>query len=431
MYNLQKILNEREMSHCSVCEKPANPAYSITYISCPHTSHAACVSDDVDVEKCTGCLSGKPLSVKTSSNITEPHTEDGIDYVDHPGTKVKSVLTKVASYMPSIRKVAPVKATPEELLKKRVPIDTIMEKHGYGLDHMLRDGIKIDDFLASGYKWNDLIKFVYISQEGTFKSLRTFANGLGLNANHLRDNPHIFPIKEFKDVTDISNGEFHSLLGLEFPPYSSLQCNGDLEWNAKHCMALGLQMSDLIDWGLKYVEQFNDLMSGLTKDEQAKVTIGMNVSDEQLAALVDLSEHKKLQRAAAAATTNIKNKLNVDEDSDSSSYVSEDEVIQINLSGRKSGKDTSSDSESEEEAAAPTPVSSSLTKISSNQSPTRTKSSNHSSTRTKSNRSATRPLREASAPMKTRTHKSVPPKQHIPPSYVYEKKKQQMKQQGL
>src|SRR5271165_4418618 len=103
------------MSTCNVCEKVVQPAYAITYLECPCTSHADCVGEDIDVTKCANCLSGKKPStaVAVISTISEPHTEDGIDYVKNPGKKGKSLIGKAVSLVSSIRRTpAPAALTP-------------------------------------------------------------------------------------------------------------------------------------------------------------------------------------------------------------------------------------------------------------------------------------------------------------------------------
>ncbi len=390
------------MANCNICSHPAEPAYSITYINCPCTSHADCVGQDIDVDKCVNCLAGKPV-VETVAVISEPHTEDGIDYVSKPGTKGKSVLSKIASIIPGVRKAAPAQPvwTPEQLLKKRVPIDVIMTKHGYGLDHMLRDGITIDDFIINGYKWSDLTKFEYISKEGQFKALKTFVDGLKLNANHLKNHPNVFPIEQFKEVTGISNAQYRSLLGMKIPRNNPLQCDNDISWNAKDCVRLGIEMSDLIDWGMYCSAQFNDLMDGLTKNEQEQAMVDLNVTEEHLAQLADFDKkHETSTANVAAAVVAVES----DDDDSSSSYVSE-EIVKPKAKAAAVAKpkakpivvvDSDSDSDSSvEPIAAPVPA----------PAPARRK-------KVRTPKPKATPVARADV--------------HIPPSYVYASKKKLM-----
>lgn len=295
------------MATCPVCSLVAEPSFSVIPEICKHMYHVDCApgGDIVNYDYCPSCVDTKKTP---SSYLSEPHTTDGIDYVIHPGSKKKpsAILTGISSGFSSvvglIRKQQPPMGVAEpvlNLLRKRVPIKTIMSKYGYGLDHMLRDGIDIDDFLSNGYKLDDLMMFEYISQEGPTRALQTLTNGLNLTATHLKLYPDRIPIDKFRNLTQISNGQFNTELGLYFKEDGPLCCDGiDHQWSARDCVKLGLTMDDLISFGLVWIEQYQDLMTGLTEREQLQAEKALKVNVKQLQALRSIEEEEKLQLKA-------------------------------------------------------------------------------------------------------------------------------------
>jgi hypothetical protein len=216
------------------------------------------------------------------------------------------MFNKVAS----IFKKQPAPTKPSEnvemLLKKRVPIATIIRRHKLGLDHALRDGVMIEDYLVNGYKLKDLAEYEYISQQGPRRALVVLTTGLGLCANHLRDYPHLIPMKDLRNITELETSEVCTVLGLEFPEGESLQCFGDKNWGAKDCINLGLKLSDLIDFGLQYTVQYKDLMHGMSNSEIVKAETELSATEDQIAGLVDLEalqeEEELRQRREIIAT---------------------------------------------------------------------------------------------------------------------------------
>jgi hypothetical protein len=114
---------------------------------------------------------------------------------------VSAVAGSVVSLV-SRKPAAPVRKTPTELLKERMPVEDIF-RYGYGLDHMLSEGVTIDDFVASRYKWGDLCAFEDVSNEGPRRALDTFVNGLKMTANHLKNHPDLLPFDKFKELTQL------------------------------------------------------------------------------------------------------------------------------------------------------------------------------------------------------------------------------------
>jgi hypothetical protein len=293
------------MSSCSVCNKKAEPAYSVTH-RCSHSTHVDCIEGDIDPFKCPQCLISKESegggAKRIDFKIVEPHLTDK-NYIKYPGTESKGWVSSVGGAVVSLgskllvgktKSSQPTKKSALDLVKEGVPIADIF-KEGYGLDHMLRDGVTIDHLLLSRYKWEDICMFDDVSRNGQKRALDALAAGPGLRmtANHLRDYPDQLPFEEFKRVTGLESSQLCTVLGMEFPPDSSLECVGDSNWNAKDCVRLGLKMSDLIDFGLYCVEQYVDLMKGLSKAEQAQVEKQLEVTEKQLEGLRNLEEEAK------------------------------------------------------------------------------------------------------------------------------------------
>ena len=302
------------MATCPVCSLVAEQSFSITAEKCNHSFHVDCAGPNIDqfYDYCPSCSSSTVGGLLPQQKVSssEPHTTDGIDYVLHPGSKKQNsvILNGISSGLSSmvslVMKNKPqgtkMVESPLELLKKRVPIKQIMAKHGYGLDHMLKEGVDIDDFLSNGYKWDDLMSFEYISQEGPTRSLQTFTNGLNLTASHLKLYPDRLPVEKFKKVTGISTAEFNSLLGLYFKDDGPLCCDGiDYQWTAKDCVKFGLTMSDLISFGLQWIEQYQDLMSGLSRGEQAQAEKALGVKVQDLQSLRSIAEEEQRQALEA------------------------------------------------------------------------------------------------------------------------------------
>lgn len=287
---------------CSVCGEKAEPAFSITHRTCGHTTHADCIKEEnPNFHYCNTCLNPESAVTKVEKSI-EPRTTDGIDYVLNPGTRSKgSLLGSVVSLVSRKPAVPPPKSA-LDLLREGTPIKTIFQKHKYGLDHMLKEGITIDDFLANKYKWEDLCMFQDVSKEGPHRSLQTFTSGLKMTANHLRDYPDRLPFKAFKELTELETPQLCTLLGMEFPPDGPLQCGGDTKWTAKDCVRFDLVMTDLMDFGLYCVEQYVDLMKGLSQREQEDAEKKLKVTPQLFSKLRNLSEEAKQQELSTIET---------------------------------------------------------------------------------------------------------------------------------
>jgi hypothetical protein len=282
---------------CSSCGTDADENYSVRHRGCGCMTHVECLIDQTRVgQQCAmhdGSGSGGtepwPNVSGKSKAKGEPRPTDGIDYVLTPGKKqAPGMLSKVASYLPGMSK-APTQPTGAMLLKTHVPIDDIMKRHGLGLQHLLKEGIEMSDFLNNGYNWNDLLKFKDIASEGPERAFQTLV-ALNTRATHFRDYPKAFPIDAVRKHAEFDSKHLCISFGLTFPDDGPLECAGDQEWPASACVKLGLTIEDLLDFGLYYTQQYQDLFKNVPPKETAVLEKRLGTTIEHLEGLVDLEE---------------------------------------------------------------------------------------------------------------------------------------------
>ncbi|MBX9635981.1 MAG: hypothetical protein K2Q45_00330 [Nitrosomonas sp.] len=305
------MVKEKKMSTCSQCALEAEAHLSIQHTKCHHYSHVDCLSEPHNFELCPSCASGDapktPMAAAAAAAVGaqavggEPHTTDGRNYILYPGTKAGTSTLKIIGSWLSKQPEENVKTSqnPIFLLNNKVPIETIMRQNKLGLDHFLKAGVTMDDFLKNNYSWNDLMKFEYL-QKGGKRAFQTLTIGLKANANHFRDYPDLFPPNEVQSHIGFKNADYCKSFGLEFDPHGPLMCNGDDRWSANDCLALGLNIDDLIDFGLVYIQQYEDLMTGLTPSEAQDAEKNLRTTVEHLKQLKDANEEVVVQHPVAA-----------------------------------------------------------------------------------------------------------------------------------
>jgi hypothetical protein len=290
----------KKMSNCSHCGLVADESLSLRHRTCNHMTHADCLVEPINYKLCTQCVNGtsktgavigSAVAPPAFGGAAEPHTNDGRNYILNPGKKAtESTLKALGSWL-SKQPAENIKtsANPEFLLNNKVPLETIMRQNKLGLDHFMKAGIVLEDFLKNNYSWEDLQKFEYI-QKGGKRALQTLCIGLKANANHFRDYPDLFPAKDVQKHIGFENSDYCKSFGLAFAENGPLMCNGDDNWSAKECVALGLKIDDLMDIGLYYRQQYADLMSDLTRTEAAQAEKNLQTKLEHLEQLVDADE---------------------------------------------------------------------------------------------------------------------------------------------
>lgn len=283
------------MQHCAECAAPVEPGLYITHKICGCVTCAVCAPDDgmdMDFNNCKTHAAGKKPA-RLQAAVGEPRTTDGIDYVLYPGPRPEetgSLLAKVASLIP-VRGSKPATALeqtqdPYVLLNNRVPLSVIMSRNRLGLDHMLRVGVTMYDLLKNGYTWNDVVQFEEMKR-GPTRARQVLTTGLKTNANLFRLYPEALPFAEVAKHVGMQARHVCELLGLSFPDNGPLECQGDQRWNALDCVNLGLTMNNLMDFGLHYKQQYEDLMLGLTAEEQVEAEKLLKATVAHMDRLVD------------------------------------------------------------------------------------------------------------------------------------------------
>jgi len=310
------------MSFCVKCGENVPEELKITFSQCAHHIHADCLSSDPNKSwsKCGLCLGHyEPIIVaeKVGPKRGKPRLMDGVDWCINPGTRnTGSKLATVASYVPMYGKrfeeTSENSTNPFFLLKLGKEIPDIMTENQLDLPHFCKVGVTMRDFLENGYSWEDLKHFKDISGKGSKRTLQVIAKGLHTDANDFRDYPEALPFKQVKAETKFKNGDICRLFGLTFPERGShpgdpveggfLQCKGDKNWKAQDCIDLELKMGELSDFGLNYVHQYIELMTGLSQTEANHIDGLLKVSDEMVRDLIDLeaeAEEMEQQRRAS------------------------------------------------------------------------------------------------------------------------------------
>ena len=310
---------------CVKCGLVVEEELRVPFRQCSHRVHADCLLSDPEEQrsykKCGLCLGHyAPLEKKVVSSAPasftgEPRLLGNRDWVLSPGARnTGSVMKKVASYIPGLSsKVAENvsnSTNPFFLLQYRKPVGAIMRENGLGLDHFLQVGVTMRDFLQHGYTWNDLKEYEDIAQRGPHRCLQAISTGLKTTANDFRDYPDALPLEEVKAHTKFRNGDVCRLFGLTFPEGGTkpgdpleggyLECAGDRNWNAMDCVNMGLSFSDLKDFGLAYVHQYLQMMTGLSEADADAADKALDATEEQIGSLIDLeAEEEERQRIEA------------------------------------------------------------------------------------------------------------------------------------
>lgn len=304
---------------CVKCGLVVEEELRVPFRQCSHRVHADCLLSDPEEQrsykKCGLCMGHyATLEKKVPASFTgEPRLLGNRDWVLSPGTRnTGSVVKKVAAYIPGLSSQENVSNSknPFFLLQYRKPVGAMMSENGLGLDHFLEVGVTMRDFLQHGYTWNDLKAYEDIAKRGAHRSLQAISTGLKTTANDFRDYPDALPLKEVKAHTNFRNGDLCRLFGLTFPESGSkpgdpleggyLECAGDRDWNALDCVAMGLSFSDLKDFGMAYVHQYLQIMSGLSEADADAADKALGATDEHIGSLIDLeAEEEERQRIEA------------------------------------------------------------------------------------------------------------------------------------
>jgi len=298
------------MSVCYVCGEHVDAALAIEHFGCHCKAHDTCLQEPINFKHCPAHDGSGVVARRVAAVVHEPRTTDGINYVMQPGQRrAPYKLAQAAAYVPFLgsrfAETVENSKSPAFLLAHHVPIRTIMERNGLGLDHFLRDGIELDDFLTNGYVWNDLLEFEAVAgKRGGVTPLQALCIGLNAQATHFRDYPTALPYEQVRAHAEFEPYDLCESFGLHFPDDGPLECNGDTNWNALHCVKLGLNVDDLLAFGLRYREQYEDLMHELPVRKQQEAARALGFTDAHVKSLISLEaqdEQESYAKAAAAA----------------------------------------------------------------------------------------------------------------------------------
>jgi len=287
------------MSACPLCRNPTNPSLSVNHRKCGHSTCVDCFPKhqlEISYKFCPECLGQVAAPV-----VEEPVPHDGIDYVKNPGNKpsvARGVLSSVTSLVKRTEKKS---LTPGyDLLVKRVPLATMMDKpYCMGLQHLLKEGVDIRDFLDNGYTWADLKGYADFNR-GYDRACETLM-ALDVRATDLRDSPGALPAAQLRADLGLKSADFCLVFGLAFPEMGSLACDGDKEWTAQHCVNFGLTIEDLADFGsgMQFLEQYEDLLVGIPKAAAEEAQKKLGVTKNFLLGLRDLTAEEEAARQKA------------------------------------------------------------------------------------------------------------------------------------
>lgn len=294
---------------CSFCQANADDDLSIIHRVCGARTHVECLPQGkpVNYKLCSQCTGEYvPLANVASMDTTpssggrEPFPPDGVDYVLNPGiwtVEAPSALKSIAGLFVGA-KAAPQEENvrtsqdPHFLIRNRVPIRDVLRYNKLGLQHFLKAGVTMSELLANGYTWNDLLLFEDVGRKGPTRAAQTLSIGLRTTANHFRDYPDALPFAKVKEHAKLQPYDLCRQFGLGFPSDSfsadRLQCDGDTNWTAWDCVRLGLKMDDLQRAGLVLLQQYQDLMIGLSAADATAAEDALGATQEQVDALPDV-----------------------------------------------------------------------------------------------------------------------------------------------
>jgi hypothetical protein len=301
--------SEAEKNNCSFCGEFADDDLSITHRQCGAKTHADCLptGKPVNYKLCSICtgetvalgdVASMDVTPVAAAGSREPFPPDGVDYVLQPGHKPKQnsgawqMVSGLLSRRAAATTVAQNPKTSQDgefLLKNRVPVRDMLRFNKLGLQHLLKAGVDMTDFLSNGYTWNDLLLYEDVGRKGATRAKQALI-ALRCTANHFRDYPDALPYQAVAQHAQLKPYDLGTCFGLGFPmdPPGALQCAGDENWTARDCVRLGLRMDDLCDFGMVGVQQYEDLMVGLSKPDAVAAERELQVTAEHIGALVDL-----------------------------------------------------------------------------------------------------------------------------------------------
>lgn len=266
---------------CVLCRGKASIRDSIQH-GCGHYAHTLCLHKtgrEIDYGRCDSCHGHVDLSQPLLPEV-EPVPEDGRDYILDPLTdsEFHSARKKDGVFL-RLRK-GPLQC----------PIDMLI-REGYGLQHMLKEGTTIDDYLQNGYGWNDLTMYQDLDLPDSKARGRQALFALGMRADHLLDYKQALPIDLVRTELEIEPRHLSELYDLTCPEGCiRLSTSATDDITAKDALYLGYSMDDLIRHaGMEYLEQYLAL-EPTNEDERA-----LQATKQHVTSLKRLDEPERIE----------------------------------------------------------------------------------------------------------------------------------------
>jgi hypothetical protein len=210
---------------CVVCRTHVDAGKGIR-TDCGHWTHSECwrnLGIAKSYDECPQCLGHVDASAVVLPEH-EPTTDDGVDYVMNPPTKTSlSLLRGAASQMMSVlmRNKKVDTANPFSLISQgpyQIPVDCIIRDHNIGLQHMIKAGVTMDDFLTNGYALKDLMLFKDIGGDRGEKRAQQALYALKMTADHLRTyGKSLLPVSTLREKLGVTPAVICSMYGLGCP----------------------------------------------------------------------------------------------------------------------------------------------------------------------------------------------------------------------
>lgn len=270
----------KERTKCVICRKQATAGSSLR-TDCGHWTHNQCLQElgaKKDYGQCARCRGLVDEAVRKP--LREPVTNDGKDYVLHPpsASALKSLRSAATSVLQKLRGVPSAKSAFSLLSQGpyQMPVERIITDYELGLQHMIKQGVTIDDFLQHGYTLDDLMLFQDLSGERGQERARQALCALKMTADHLREyGDTVLPVERLREEYGVTPAIISSRFGLRFPEGGFvLSSPASEDWTAVDVLNLGYSMQDLIEHaGMEYVEQYEELYPSEQDEKELNATL--------------------------------------------------------------------------------------------------------------------------------------------------------------
>ena len=268
MYTKKKNnMQSADATQCVICRNTINIRRDMTidFYPCHCYVHANCLPSQSDIayadDDCPRCKTDSPLCSLVQS-IVEPMLP-GEDWVTAPPCKPGVLASMYAKISDSLVVDDRDVNHPRRLLRQHKPLPWIMQEKKWGLGHLYAMGVRLRDFLDNNYTLDELCVFQDIGGQHTSAQRKQQALiQLGLNADALIDYQHLLPIETLQrdfalTPACISAPTFNG--GLGFHPSDGLRSPKSMQWTLDNVIYLGYTYDDLLQCGLQYLDQWEEL----------------------------------------------------------------------------------------------------------------------------------------------------------------------------